>query len=370
MIQNQVKKYKATLRPLEYYHFATEPNFWTRKRIINNGGTGDGQTPYYVTSEKLPSQTTLLGAMRYLVLKQNNELGFNQSNTVDLIGTASFDFSNNAAQCFGYIKRMGTLFISNPKTGTIVLKRPRNLHTKNEGLELYQFTSNSNQSYFKDFKEKDDDGEGFVKIEKKRRAFSVFQSEAPLFSTVVKTRINKAKRIKPGGNDDEAFFKVEMIKLHPDYVFQFYIEFDARFVPKSDVLFLGAYKAAFEVTFTEIVCNNTDVDEETELEECIKATLNGYSDGTGQDYYYAFSDVYLSGEQTPDFSISNKRYFKNLKTENGKISVSQSDGGELYVAGSVFYAKDESFAKNENARKIGLNHLIKISKEQDNDSEQ
>lgn len=62
--------------------------------------------------------------------------------------------------------------------------------------------------------------------------------------------------------------------------------------------------------------------------------------------------------------------FKNLKTENGKISVSQSDGGELYVAGSVFYAKDESFAKNENARKIGLNHLIKISKEQDNDSEQ
>ena len=52
MIHNQVKKYKVTVRPLEYYHFAKEPNFWTRKRIINNGGTGDGQTPYYVTSEK------------------------------------------------------------------------------------------------------------------------------------------------------------------------------------------------------------------------------------------------------------------------------------------------------------------------------
>lgn len=62
------KKYRVELKPLEPYFFAGEKSFGfgkKKKQSYNN---------YFIRSELFPTQTTLLGTIRYLILKKYNLL--------------------------------------------------------------------------------------------------------------------------------------------------------------------------------------------------------------------------------------------------------------------------------------------------------
>ena len=59
-----VKKYLVTFKPVEPYFFGNEKNFAFRgqekQMQLSNS--------YFIRSEKMPAQTTLLGVLRYLLL--------------------------------------------------------------------------------------------------------------------------------------------------------------------------------------------------------------------------------------------------------------------------------------------------------------
>ena len=58
-------KYLITFTPMEPYFFGGE-------RTFGFGKESDRKPPYYIVSEKKPSQPTLFGTLRYIILSQNN----------------------------------------------------------------------------------------------------------------------------------------------------------------------------------------------------------------------------------------------------------------------------------------------------------
>ena len=92
-----MSSYLVTLKPLEPYFFGGERTFSFGERANKEIVT---YSNYFIKSEDLMSQTTLLGALRFLILKMNGKLNLPSSETIDLVGKASFSFER-ASQNFG-----------------------------------------------------------------------------------------------------------------------------------------------------------------------------------------------------------------------------------------------------------------------------
>lgn len=105
-------KYLITFTPMEPYFFGGE-------RTFGFGKESDRKPPYYIVSEKNPSQPTLFGTLRYIILSQNNAL-FDQKDAAkagELVGAESFSFqkaltyAEAPAQNFGIINCISPLFL-------------------------------------------------------------------------------------------------------------------------------------------------------------------------------------------------------------------------------------------------------------------
>ena len=94
------KCYLLTLQPMEPYFFGNEKTF-----------SFDPQTPadnrYFIRSERLPLQTTVLGALRYLLMPVKNSnyryTHCQQQQNEAIIGSASFQMDGEK-QSFGTIE--------------------------------------------------------------------------------------------------------------------------------------------------------------------------------------------------------------------------------------------------------------------------
>lgn len=118
-------RYLFRFRPLEPYAFGTDQGF------SYAGEPGTGKESYFVTSGTLPSQTTLFGTVRYLLLRWSGLLdtGFGysrakRSQMAALIGPRSFSFDEERS--FGAIQRMSPLFLmqSNEGANEILIPNP------------------------------------------------------------------------------------------------------------------------------------------------------------------------------------------------------------------------------------------------------
>ena len=111
------KKYRVELKPLEPYFFAGEKSFGfgkKKKQSYNN---------YFIRSELFPTQTTLLGTIRYLILKKYNLLTTkdysNEKEQEKYVGKSSFQIGQKN-QSYGMIERLSPLFILNEKGERLV----------------------------------------------------------------------------------------------------------------------------------------------------------------------------------------------------------------------------------------------------------
>ena len=102
-----MSRYKVTLKPLEWFFFGGEQTF-------DNGETQS----FIARSNRFPQQTTLLGMVRYQLLKQNHLLLNGEkkdesilSEMATLIGKNSFDIEATETQSFGKIKSISPVFI-------------------------------------------------------------------------------------------------------------------------------------------------------------------------------------------------------------------------------------------------------------------
>lgn len=355
------KWYKISLTPLEYYYLGSEQNFRRDKSL------------YFAESEQVPSQTTLLGMLRYYMLKcardtsGENLLGFDDAKKADrelLIGSRSFDFSSRQAQDFGKLKRLTSVQLVN-QDGHVFLKRPYNLVcnengpelTENQKFKTYRLEKDGgNQAYFTAFSAKNNGrGQGYLEIYPANKQVTLVD-EATLFSRSIRTRVNKGKRTRTGGKNDDAFFKVEMYRLRPGYHFQFFAELEENVeLDRSDIVFLGGYKSAFRLS----VSPSTEK-EVTDFKADIAASLN-QSIVTEDRFYYALSGLYVEGLADVDFSVNQKRYFRNLETQYNKQRYKKRENlGVLYDRASVFYTANRFEIAHDNSSLIGLNEWIEV----------
>lgn len=97
-----MSRYKITLEPIDWFFFGGEQTF-------DNGVTQS----FIARSNRMPQQTTLLGMVRYQLLKKQQLLPLTQDNKAeadDLIGSSSFDIGQCDAT-FGKITLLSPVFI-------------------------------------------------------------------------------------------------------------------------------------------------------------------------------------------------------------------------------------------------------------------
>ena len=120
-----MNRYQIRFTPMEPYFFGNE------RGLNYPGSMSQYQNLYFVRGENTPLQTTLLGALRFMMLqkhgrkpddfsklkgeddvKKDKEAGIDSVNEEKLIGKNSFDPENTQGQGFGVIKKLSPVFLT------------------------------------------------------------------------------------------------------------------------------------------------------------------------------------------------------------------------------------------------------------------
>lgn len=442
------KKYLVKLKPIGFWFFGSERNMGFGREKI--------RIPYFVHSKLYPSQTTLLGGIRFLVQKQLAELNDDFSIETGLIGKESFNIED-VSQSFGIIKKVGPVYVMDSNKNMYIpcpmnLKSEENSKSGKSSTEYYKpYSLKKYDLGFEDdkyvldgFNAKEyNPSEKFLKLppldgntqnmeEAKINTDIEVISQDSIFVGKNKNRTNKSQR-------EDAFFKQRVFTFKSDYksedkdsktdeskianldgrdfCFAFELELNdegcvledeirKKFIEqglKDDVLMLGSSKSTFKVTFEEITGNPEDA---YSLEKRIQSALirDDYFEQLDDSkvyckLYYVASDTYFNEEIDEQiFSVKQTEFFRNLRTaylpvKNKKMSEKEikqiddeikcvqelrkkyknsyqaHDIKTIVNSGSVIYVKIKSkyekskLAQSEHLQKIGMNQLIKISKE-------
>lgn len=376
--------YKITFKPVEPYFFGNEKNFvfpgQDQKSIYSSS--------YFIRSEKVPSQSTVLGALRYVFLPYKWQ-DFKPDDTKEVkdqkrednnqaVGKSSFDIEFDGVQDFGIIKKISPVFICgvNDDGQNITLipgpmdhniadekeqeeakkKEQKEAQEKDEKKKRFKYspfneyigkeTTEGSKLYAVDFDVKKGLSHGWVALET-----AELYSQADLFESDLRIGINR-KHQKDG------FFKKEYCMLRKGFAFAVYAELEKDAVPKTECVFLGQGKSAFTLTFEKV--------DKNDLKENCEAFLNQYTRFGDADYQlvYCLGDCFVSDFDNCNVSfcaIDTKDY-RAFKT----VGIGQvKKEGTLYrllKAGSIIVSKDANGwtvkNKKENANNIGFNNFV------------
>lgn len=355
-----MKSYRITLTPLEPYFFGGERGF--------NFGSEKGylKQRYFISSLDTPSQTTLLGALRYAVLAANGALikdftrGSDDRKRADeLVGSESFDFSRNYS--FGAIGRISPLFILDNEDYLVPMPmNHKNGESHYSPMEITQcpsgITLSKGNVYSPDYKAKDGCGEGWLKLSDKSVVPYSFNSTTDLgmFQSLVRVGINsqRSEAIEER-NDEDGFFKKEFKMLRRG-AFAFFANLDPEKIgslKQGVTVFLGQNKSAFILKAVE---------QENDLEKKIADALSKYAE---EGFWYAPADCYFE-ETFHDFAISKSRLFRHLRTgADNRFYYRINKTRKLFrlmQAGAVFYGNRPTLPSVENANTIGMNVVFEI----------
>lgn len=345
------KTYLLTLTPREPYFFGNEKSF-TYPGQKNGGQYGN---KYFIRSEKMPSQSTVFGAVRYLMIpNKSSEYHYDAAELEKVIGAESFD-ADKSDQTFGQIERISPIYLCHTKDGVqrLLIPTPFNhrVHTgsgdqkvkNNHYTPFCDYkkinTSNDKRLYANDYSAKDGITDSFTAIDD-----GMLYDSDSLFSTTVRVGINRSV-------SEDGFFKKEYICLKEGFSFAVYLTLsDGAALPEaSTTVFLGQNKSAFTVNAVEATDNS---------EQAIKSLLTkGKYNGT--TVVYCQSDIFAEHGAFSDalFSVIKTKTYRPFKTAMGRVT----KGVDLYsliAAGSVFLLPDDIGASEIEERVAKPNALV------------
>ena len=372
------KTYLVKWKALEFYFLSGEKNFGYGANRNYNGN------PYFIHSLMTPTPTTLLGTIRYEILRRLNCLNDYTVSQIEnlirkqakLVGSKSFNLSDEELKKeweFGIIKKISPLFIVDGDD--YIIKAPYHKYfnkdvnslnyvgrcLKQEKYELLDGINKRNLALMESIK---------LKEEYKHRSFyysinnKKLVKNDSLFLTEVRVGIN-TKDAKDG------FFKKEYCRLKPKYDFAVLLELDENEALVSSInennrsiVYMGMSKSAFVMTIEEID-QTVDSFEEKVKDSLKMENINDYS------VYYALSDIYVDYWELSKYCsliLGDCTEFRNLTTKSDSSShynrFSASDLHYMMNKGSVFFVEDnvgfEKLFKNNNLNNIGFNKVIKI----------
>lgn len=367
-----MNSYLITISPLEPYFFGSE-------RSLGFGKVkGNLKQRYFISSQDVPSQTTLLGALRYAVLAANGALitdfskgSLERERANELIGPVSFDFQHKNS--FGAIGRIHPLFILDGENYLV----PMPMNHKNSfavgsgntaSYECYtpmrldqcqeSITLSTGDLFSPDYAAKHGCGCGWLNLTDGSSVSSRYDPEqdSGLFQSIMRVGINSHRtETAENRNDAESYFKKEY-KLLRQGVFAFFAELDpdrVQGLERGTLIYMGQNKSAFQIKA---------VKKENDLNEKIAGTLSEYA---VNDFWYAPGDCHFEQEYS-GYVIANTQLFRHLITTTGNHYYDRFKKSEklyrLLNAGAVFYGRRPDFANDEIARVIGMNELVEIRK--------
>ncbi len=328
--------YLVTFKPMEPYFFGNEKTF------LFPGSENDSTlaNQYFIKSEYTPSQSTILGALRYLFLPVKlsdwNYSTEQIKQNADAVGSVGFNPSEDRE--FGKIKKISPVFLHDGE-GILVPTPFDHISGKSQYTPFSQYrsavTPEGERYYTDEYASKEGITCDYMKL-----SGGDIVPFYELFKTMTRTGINRSK-------DTQGYFKKEYAMLDEKYAFGVYLTLDDGLIPHDDVIFLGQGKSAFSVCFTP---------EDNHIAENMKQYLRS---GT----------VYCLGDAFIDPDVYEKSLFAVTKTKtyrayrkNGAMVTKDSELYRLITAGSIFIPRNaeefSAFIQNNNVNRIGFNEFI------------
>ncbi|MCR5324951.1 MAG: hypothetical protein K6E85_16970 [Lachnospiraceae bacterium] len=370
------KWYLCRLKPSEEYFFGGERTFDFEG---NAGAKKEEKTSYYIRSEKWPNQSTLLGVLRFLVLKKHGKLSdWNERLEVkDLIGQEGFSLSDSTRE-YGKIKEITPVFMMDELENRWIRTPINHKAKKNEEdyntsyvpmkTQKNALLTDRGEVYLpQDYIAKDGLTESIINIgDGVNKSNDIIQypimniEKYPGVPGVLKAfeKIGIAR-----GLTDDGFFKKQFWQMDKDFSFAFYCRAEQDAFDKSDIVYVGQGKSTFQFTSKEL-----NYDPIEKMSNDIRLINIGE-----KDLYYALSDLYLEDNSIKGYSIVKKKYFRSLgqtpvegqsqndKQKSFRNSKKKSKLYELIEAGSVFfYDPIINKEKQEGYKQVGLNYIIKV----------
>lgn len=340
-----MKTYKVTFTPLEPYFFGNEKGFAYPPAKAEAGesiesGKSQFTNMYFIKSEVLPSQSTILGALRYhfLPVKKSswNYDEADKRNNAEAVGDNSF--SPDEDRTFGKIRKLSPVFIC--KDNERLVRVPMN-HT--QGKAVYTpfgnfetvVTPSGERLYTRDYNAKDG-----VSSEYMRLSDGGIVSSQDIFETEIRIGINRTVTQK-------GFFKKEYSMLQKGCSFGIYAQLEEGLDVKNGIVFLGQGKSAFALEFKE---------EENTLAEALESLLP-------EGVVYCLGDVFAGPEiyENAKFSVTDTKTYRAYSRQGSKVR-KDSVLYRIITAGSVFIPVDkEAFSasvRKDNLNIIGYNEII------------
>ena len=345
-------RYLVKMTPLEPYAFGTDQTF------AFHGVAATGKETYFVRSNMVPEQTTILGMLRYIILEMEGLLKTDfqyspeeRAKMTSCIGPESFRLSEKQKQDFGYIHEISPLFLMDEQNH-IYIKNPFHNKDKNrfapmEMMEGAVETSNGRIRLPKagEYLAKEGHGNGYYDL----TDGTVCKEELFRSDIVSGNRKNGKEE-----NQEDSLFKREVISLKKGFSFAVYV--DAERLPKSTIAYMGQKKSAFRVT--------AKVTEDQPIADQVRAH-QAFAEQK-EPWFFALSDILLSDPvQYDSFCIVEEKQIRNLETvySAGKHvqRLKRSDRQyNLIQSGSVFHAHCPFEQAPENWCQIGYNQVIRL----------
>ena len=358
----------VTLSPLEPYFFGSE--------LKLAGGVTNVRTSYFLRSKLMPSQTTLMGMIRFFLLKQSDGLYADYRIDENLIGKESFSLSKlilnseyknflqgNGVQDFGVIKNVGPVFLTDQKENYYIVT-PKNhrvgklVYTPYEMIKV-PADGKSNSFLLKDYNGKKGVACSYTRLSDGK----IFEIEE-LFEKNTAVGIDKK-------SDEESFFKKEYKYLKPKMKFAFFLSLDETseiFQKKlncllekdvvMDIVYMGLGKSVFSI---EIKRKDDDFFKQIR-------NLSMLNSSSKLITYYTVSDTLFLKNPNLPFAIIETDSFRHLATQkNSKNYWGRMISSNLYQVvkpGSMFFIREDSKSifreiyDIKNCKKIGMNQLI------------
>ncbi|MDP2061227.1 MAG: type III-B CRISPR module-associated Cmr3 family protein [Flavobacteriaceae bacterium] len=386
--------YRIDLVPLERFFFGGE-NTFGEKNSEN----------YYVRSNYYPQQTTLLGTLRYLLLKSADGLMDKDGKIIDgkegtangLIGINSFDTSNHS-DGYGKIKKLSPVFVTGPDGDYLAQSREFALNwiedeisgKQRQGIVPLKYRKQKGQSflagnknfipYLEGLKAKTVFPHILLNLSNKQMRYSDFSIAlrgnpmTGIFIEEEQIGINKKEK-------ENGFYKQVGFRMLDGYGFGFYAEFVEGFNKiQSKTIKMGADKSWFNVSVAPIKNNDSTY----ELFMNQKPTNIFQYPNSPSGKIVLLSDTYIERDffnRNIDFALAGTYIFKYLQTnrrgigkkfknEKAKFYMDKSTQNyELLKKGSVLfvdYARKEKILKeitgNGNTaaafHQVGYNYAI------------
>lgn len=336
--------------PLEAYMFGTDQKFKYPDEKLT------GKESYFIKSNEVPEQTTILGLLRFLILKQkglfHSDFHYNEEERKIInsyIGSDSFCFEKTEEQDFGYIKEISPVFLMD-EIGNYYIKNPFH-NKKGIGYAPIELT-----------KEEIETSAGRIRIPKvgeydakKGYALGYYNlKNGSIYNDIFSSNIILGNRKSDKGTEDDSFFKKEVIKMRKGYSFAVYVDITEDILPEKEIGYMGLRKSAFLVTSKPVKENNL-----------ICLIKSAFSE-SAELWTYALSDLFVQGDVSYDtFCIVEEKRMRNLETLYGEKSyVKKLRRSErqfnMIQKGSVFFGKCNLNIENKNCKQIGYNQIVEI----------